>query len=235
MNRKITAEESEKLFQFCRQHFVYHYDLQIELVDHLASAIEEQWEINPAFTFEEGLFKSFRKFGITGFSKIKEQKRKELARRYNRKLMGYLLEFFGWPKVLLTLALTFAFYTLLKIVNNDMRVIVPYFGILMLFIIYYYYNIFPKRFKIDKIKGKNFLILETLQSAQFITLIAFQVPMQVPNFYNITHASSMQNNFAIFAISFFIVLFTLALFGQMFYLPQKIKEDFNQQFPEFAT
>jgi hypothetical protein len=35
MNRTITPEETEKLFAFCRQHFVYHYDLQVELVDHL--------------------------------------------------------------------------------------------------------------------------------------------------------------------------------------------------------
>ncbi len=234
MNQKITTEETEKLFQFCHQHFVYHYDLQIELVDHLASAIEEQWEINPDLTFEEGIFKSFRKFGITGFSKIKEQKRKELNRKYNRALMKYLLEFFGWPKVLMTLAFTVMFATLLKTVINDMWIIIPYFGILTIFIIYYYYKIFPKRFKIDKIKGKKFLMLETLQSTQFITLAAFQVPVQIPNFYNFTHASSLQNNYAIFGISFFIVLFTLALFGQMFYVPQKIKEDFNQQFPEFA-
>jgi hypothetical protein len=36
MNRTITPEETEKLFAFCRQRFVYHYDLQVELVDHLA-------------------------------------------------------------------------------------------------------------------------------------------------------------------------------------------------------
>ncbi len=232
MNRKITAEETEKLFQFCHQHFVYHYDLQIELVDHLASAVEEQWETDSDLTFEEGLYRSFRKFGITGFSKIKEQKRKELNRKYNRVLMKYLLEFFGWPKVLMTFAFTIV--TLLKTVNTDMWIIGPYFGILTVFIIYYYYKIFPKRFKIDKIKGKKFLMLETLKNAQFMTVIFIQVPFQIPNFYNFTHAT-LNNNLAVFVLSFFIVLFTIALFGEMFYVPEKIKEDFNQQFPEFAT
>jgi hypothetical protein len=87
------------------------------------------------------------------------------------------------------------------------------------------FKIFPKRFQIDKIKGKKF----------FTMVIAIQVPVQIPNFYNITHASSMQNNYAIFGISFFIVLFTIAVYGQMFYIPQKIKEDFSQQFPEFVV
>ena len=40
MSRQISQEESNKLFQFCHRHFVYHYDVQVELVDHLASSIE---------------------------------------------------------------------------------------------------------------------------------------------------------------------------------------------------
>ena len=98
MRRKITPEESKKLFMFCHKHFVYHYDCQIELVDHLASAIEEQWESNPGIMFHAALRNSFGKIGITGFSKIKEQKQKELHLKYNHLLWKYLLEFFGWPK-----------------------------------------------------------------------------------------------------------------------------------------
>lgn len=234
MNRKITAEETEELFHFCHQHFVYHYDLQIELVDHLASAIEEQWETNSDLTFEEGLFKSFRKFGITGFSKIKEQKRKELIRKYNRILWNYLLEFFAWPKIVMTLAFTLILTTLFKIVNNDLWIIVPYFGLLTVCIFYYYYKIFPKRFKIDKVNGKKFLLLEKLQNAQFMAVIFIQVPIQIPNFYNILQTSSMQNNLANIVISLFIVLFTIALYGELFYVPEKIKEHFRDQYPEFA-
>ncbi len=69
MSRKITKEENEKLFEFCKRHYVYHYDLQIELVDHLASAIEEQWKTDSELGFDEALKKSFGKFGISGFSK----------------------------------------------------------------------------------------------------------------------------------------------------------------------
>ncbi len=62
MTRTITTEETKKLFKFCHVHFVYHYDLQVELVDHLASSIEEQWETNPELSFEEALYNTFRKF-----------------------------------------------------------------------------------------------------------------------------------------------------------------------------
>ena len=41
---KLTNQQIEQLFTFTRQHYVEYYDLQSELVDHLANAIEEQWK-----------------------------------------------------------------------------------------------------------------------------------------------------------------------------------------------
>lgn len=234
MNRRITPEESEKLFLFCRQHYVYHYDLQVELVDHLASAIEDQWENNPKINFNTALQNSFGKFGITGFSKIKEQKRKELARKYNRLLWNYLFDFFKWPKIVTTFAFTLILTSILKIATNDIWVLAAYFMGLTVFIFYYYYKIFPKRFKIDKVNGKNFLLLESLRNVQLMAMIFAQAPIHFVNIVNISTLSSLQNTFAIFGVSLLIVLFTIALFGELFYVPEKVKQHFKEQFPEFA-
>ena len=43
----------ESLYRFTRAHFVYHYDLQTELVDHMANAIEELQEKQPELTFDD--------------------------------------------------------------------------------------------------------------------------------------------------------------------------------------
>jgi hypothetical protein len=53
----------DHLFTFTRQHYVEWYDLQSELVDHLANAIETQWQENPKLSFNEALNKEF-KFGV---------------------------------------------------------------------------------------------------------------------------------------------------------------------------
>ena len=234
MNRTITKDESHYLFEFCRKHYVYHYDLQVELVDHLASSIEEQWQEKPELSFENALWNSFRKFGIHGFSKIKEQKRRELRKKYNRIHWSYLLEFFSWPKIMLTAACTLILSTLFKLVNNDIWVIAPYFGIMLILLVYYYYRIYPKQYKAGKINGKKFMLLEQLQSAQFLTILFIQVPIQIPNFWNISKAAFIQSNIGIVAISLLIILFTIALYGQLLYIPEKIKEHFCEQFPEFA-
>jgi hypothetical protein len=49
---QLTTSQIDKLFTFTPA-FVEYYDLQSELVDHLANSIEAQWEQFPKRTFEE--------------------------------------------------------------------------------------------------------------------------------------------------------------------------------------
>ena len=234
MNRTVTSEETQKLFLFCHKHYVYHYDLQVELVDHLASSIEEQWESDPELSFDEALKNTFKKFGIHGFSKIKEQKQKELRRKYNILFWKYLLEFFSWPKIIMTAAFTLVLATLFNVVENDVWVVAPYFIILTVFCFYYYFRIFPKKFKIEKVNGKKFLLLEQLKRGQVGGFIAIQMAIQSFNFGHILKISSLQSNVGITVVSLYIILFTIGLYGEMFYVPSKIKEHFREQFPEFV-
>jgi hypothetical protein len=48
---KLSTQQIDQLYTFTRQHFVEWYDLQSELVDHLANAIEQEWKQNPNRTF----------------------------------------------------------------------------------------------------------------------------------------------------------------------------------------
>ena len=49
---KLSAHQIQKLYDFTRQHYVEHYDLQTELVDHLDNSIEQQWIENPKCFFD---------------------------------------------------------------------------------------------------------------------------------------------------------------------------------------
>ncbi|RIJ50143.1 hypothetical protein D1614_05195 [Maribellus luteus] len=68
-----------------------------------------------------------------------------------------------------------------------------------------------------------------------MTILFIQVPIQIPNFWNISKASFIQSNVGIIFISLLIIVFTIVLSGQLFYLPEKIKQHFREQFPEFAV
>ena len=77
--REFTAEQIDHLYQFTRQHYVEWYDLQTELVDHLANDIEHIMDNNKDLSFEEAKKVSFKKFGVFGFSDVIEQKQNALS------------------------------------------------------------------------------------------------------------------------------------------------------------
>lgn len=234
MNRTITKEENEQLFQFCRRHYVYHYDVQIELVDHLASAIEEQWEQNPELSFDEGLKNSFKKFGIYGFSKIKRQKEKELKRKYNRLLWNFLLEFYRWPKVITTFACTLGCFLLLQLINQTIWLVGGYVLILLFATVLYHHFVF-KKMKLQIIPGKSFLLADHLENSSQVYIGIAQLPHIVYQIFNISGAKVVESNWILLGISFSLVLITVLLYGQLFYIPKKIKEHFLEQFAEFAV
>lgn len=234
MNRTITPEETEKLFAFCCQHFVYHYDLQVELDDHLGSSIEEQWKENPEIPFDTALLNTFKKFGISGFSKIKVQKQKELARKYNRLIWKYFLEFYRWPKMLMTLAGTMVLFTLLRMVNNIAWVIVPYFALLVIASLFYFYFVAPKKLKIQTVTGKKFMLLEYIKQIQMAVVLFSQTPIAAYNISRTLHVHSITQPWVLLLISFLIISLNIILYGQFFFVPEKIKEHFKEQFPEFA-
>ncbi|WP_116790392.1 hypothetical protein [Flavobacterium psychrotrophum] len=99
--KKITAAQTAQLYSFIASKFVKYYDLQTELTDHLANAIEAQWAAGSTISFEKALTAEFEKFGITGFEKIVERRRKTLRRKYNRLLRHELWRVVTSPKGLM--------------------------------------------------------------------------------------------------------------------------------------
>ena len=113
MVRKVTAEQTERLFAFTRQHFVEHYDLQAELVDHLANAIETKLAEDSSLDFETVLQQEFKKFGVFGFMEVVEKRQAALTKRYYKLLWVYFKMFFRLPRIMLTLAAIGITYKLL--------------------------------------------------------------------------------------------------------------------------
>ena len=233
MNRTITQEETQQLFQFCRRHYVYHYDVQIELVDHQASAIEEQWEQNPKLSFDEGLKNSFKKFGIYGFSKIKKQKGKELRRKYNRLLWQFILEHYRWPKVITTFVCTLGLFVLFQLIGHTLWIVVGFILFVCASIILHHFLIYKKS-KLKVIPGKTFLLADQLEQATSIYMVIIQLPNITFHAFNMTGTKSIENNWILMGLSFFMIAFSVLLYGQFFFIPKKIKEHFLEQFAEFA-
>ena len=120
---KLSAEQIEKLYAFTRQHYVEYYDLQTELVDHLANAIEAQWEQNPKLSFEEALRIEFKKFGVFGFMDVVEKRQAALQKKYNQLVWKELKTFFRLPKIIGTLAAVGIIFYALKLFQQDVFIV----------------------------------------------------------------------------------------------------------------
>lgn len=106
----ITEAQIQNLYKFTRQHFVEYYDVQTELVDHLANDIEQICLEYPDVSFEDAKQESFKKFGVFGFMEIVEQKQKSVGKRYRKYLWSALKKWIKIPHIFLTLLLFFTFY-----------------------------------------------------------------------------------------------------------------------------
>lgn len=120
--KKINEQQVELLFEFTRKHFVEYYDVQVELVDHLANGIEEQWLTQPNLTFDEALKIEFKKFGIFGFTDLVADKQSELSNYYYKLIWKEFKNFFNFPKVILTIGLLFFFYNVYAVTGENFTV-----------------------------------------------------------------------------------------------------------------
>lgn len=153
MEKRLTTEQIDALFAFTKKHLVEHYDVQVELVDHLANAIEAQWAENPNVSFEDALQKEYKNFGVFGFSGLVEKKQVALKNHYWKLIKKEFISFFSVPKIILSAVL---FYVLFNFYANHNSFFYKYellirFGFIALTLgIYIYQRV--------KTKNKKFLV-----------------------------------------------------------------------------
>lgn len=166
----LNKKEIESLFTFCKKHFVYYYDVQVELVDHRANAVEAELLADPKTTFEKALQKVHQSFGIMGFAPLVAEKEK-MAERQGRRLFWKLFKgHFRWPKILLlriivSVAFTFfSSYPDLFGIFNVPVVIGCFLADL---------NGFRKIRKEISSLGKKFLVVEYSQNASLFLILFY--------------------------------------------------------------
>lgn len=234
MSRTLTKEQTSKLFAFLKKEEIYDYDLQIEIIDHLASSIEEQWEKDPTLGFGWALKNACNKFGKNGFRKMERKITRQLKHKFRRVLWKYFLEYFKLPKILITLVLSLFILTLLQLTDRNTWIIALYFVPLSIVSLYYHFKIFPEKIDIQPVEEKTFMVLNYLQefgkkAGSLVMLPPYILAFSEP--YRINYANHLSQEII---ISTFMALLSVFLYGYFFYLPQKIREYFLNNYSEFT-
>lgn len=228
---KLTENHVDELYKFARKHYVYFYDVQSELVDHLANDIERIWEEKPNLSFEQARDVSFKKFGIFGFMDVVKAKQKQMNKQYRKILWRFVKECFSVPKIVTTLMVFLFFFTLLQIKFSEYILL----GILAILLISDSINLLinRKKFKIRKEKKQKVFLLESMirETRSGFTGFTFV------NLFNIINLTKF--DFSTMGIHWVILTSaTVTLLCITFYvitdiIPKKAEELLQETYPEY--
>ena len=147
----IGKQEIEKIYDYVQKHKVKYVDVQIELVDHLATEIERIRSENPTIDFQSALEKASSAFDVktyniwpnfreiryvNGFKNLVIQKEKQTYKYLNSRIHNYFLSFFKLPKVILTISLWLLIYYLIQN-GNAFNVLMSVFVFQLLALLYW--------------------------------------------------------------------------------------------------
>ena len=224
---KLSKDQIQQLYTFTEKHFVEWYDVQTELVDHLANGIEDQWQKDNTLTFDEALKNEFKKFGIMGFSEVVEQKTNALNKYYRKEVWKHFINYFKLPKIILTLASWWCVFKLLHIVDNQVYVIVPLVFVLTAVFIYYLFMAGKKIRQKKKETGKKWLFDNSI-----LTLGGLFQFFNLPIYFSFFYQENLWNKITLFVFSVLIVLYALTLFIAINIAP-KVKETLSKEHPDY--
>lgn len=228
---KISENHIIELYKFTREHFVVHYDVQTELVDHLANDIEQIWEVKPQLTFQEARTISFKKFGVFGFMTVVEQKQKAMNKRYWKILLGFVNEWFSLPKIIVTGLIFMLFYTVLHSSYAKEIILVSVLG-LVLVDLYYFFKSRHKR-KISKLKKEKIFLLESMigETRNGFSVLVF---VNVFNMINIFDSSfNTMSIYLLLLVAVFATLMCIVFYITAFVMPSKAEELLTETYPEY--
>jgi hypothetical protein len=222
---KLTLNQIQQLYKFTRQHYVEHYDLQTELVDHLAHGIEQLQQENPSLSFEQALNQEFKKFGVFGFMDVVAERQKTMSKKYYGIIFKFFKEYFQLPKIILTLCLTTLLVIVLQTVHQGH---LHYWvsGILLIGILPMFISILKHSKKLKK-KKRKWMLEEMLLNHAGVAQILI-LPIHLLNFeYMIT------SFFWLSIISFTMVSMLLLVYVITFVIPSKAEKLLEETYPEY--
>lgn len=186
----LSKEQIQQLFSFTEKKFVRWYDLQVELVDHLANKIEAEMEADKALSFDRALGNVYAGFGIFGFAEIVREREKALTKSNNNLLWKAVKAEFSWPNLIRSICILVIIYTTVFTFGLKAMIVIYVIFYSTDIVInsknFYHWRAFEPKKPGRGIK-KNLLILKTLPSFSLLPFFYFQFLLS--QFYKVFDSS----------------------------------------------
>ena len=223
---KLTSNQIQQLYKFTRQHYVEYYDVQNELVDHLANDIEQIWQEQPNLPFEDAKTISFKKFGVFGFMDVVEALAKALNKKYWKLVLEIFKEFFNIPKITISITIFLILIVGFQLLSSKIMFLSIGLGGLVVLL--------PKLYFLEKERKQRFKetnkkwLLEDYVFNIGGSLSIFNLFFQMVNF----SPETASNTFVLIA-AIILTVFMLLIYITIFIIPAKVEEILKNQYPEY--
>ncbi|TQD40782.1 hypothetical protein [Haloflavibacter putidus] len=228
--KKLNKQQIERLYNFTDAHFVEYQEVQNELVDHLANAIEAQWEINPNKDFETALQEEFKKFGVYGFLEVVEARQKTIEKRYYKIILREIKAFLNLPRIVVLVGLfLLSFRQLTKWQYGSYILVCTLVSLIVLSFIKIFKSRKRQKLLAKQQNRKPYLLENLIAQAGHLAIFA-NLPVQIFVFL----PDSLLGNFW-FGLVYSLVFtaFCLLLYAALVLLPRKREKLLKETYPEW--
>ncbi len=221
----LTKEQIDSLFDFCRAQGVKYYDVQVELVDHLANGIEEELAEHPDWSFQKALAVVFASFGYVNFKPLVRERQKSIQAYCWRLWWVLFRQQLRWPAMWVIFGVFLLGYRMLSMRYQTLSfTICITSGLFILFVIFagnYRLKVLEKR------KGKSLLV--TYLTGFPLLLGYFNIAIGYLKLTIPGHVSGLSILLA-GTVNFAYVLLCIAYYRTVRQLEKQVKRDYPEIF-----
>lgn len=115
----LSKEQINKIKIYLQEIGFKYLDVQMEILDHVATAVEEKMTENSILSFQDAVNQTRDSFGPNGFMVIEKSIVKGLTKKYNKLFFNNILTLFGFKYIGLVLLCGYSVYQLQAILVNQ--------------------------------------------------------------------------------------------------------------------
>lgn len=223
---QLSKKEISRIHEFVQSKNVPYIDVEYEIVDHLASSVEELMSSDENIDFEQALENVYSDFPITGFAVYQLEIETAIRRYWKRSLLAYLKLYFKLPRIIFTIVLGLSLYNLFA-----------HFGLIALFIIslilVIYTSIFlrHKREKLELLDSKVLIVKSFTywmkNFTEILSTVVFFIWLDTWDYFK--GEPSMFENIPIIMAIYFTFCF-IAGFAYIHVFPKMLENDLNRKY-----
>jgi hypothetical protein len=131
----LTAEQINIIKAFISKRGFTYPDVQLEIIDHVASRVEELMAESPKLSLDEAIGITHAEFGVMGFSVFEDSMIVSLQKKFFKHFVTILFSYFNWKYLPLIAASVYLIYRTYVAVNNPQYFVVAGFIVLLLILL----------------------------------------------------------------------------------------------------